>query len=148
MQIGQASVFKFTKTGKYLIYSNSKIVMGASIATEPFIKLDANTSIEEVTKQALYALSCSKTNLPNPKDWSSFNKEYLRAIGLKSNKDLYKNTISLGVAKMDNVIIFTPMINNGSNGFVNVPDEKIELSLDSSEVDLSKALKKALDKCK
>jgi hypothetical protein len=147
MQVGQASVFKFTKTGKYLIYSNSKLEMGASIATEPFIKLDASTPIEEVTKQILYALSCSKTNLPNPKDWATFNKEYLQAIGLKSNKDLHKNTISLGVSRMDNVIVFTPMINNGANGFINVPDGKIELSFDSSDADLTKALKEALDKC-
>ena len=148
MHIGQASVFKFVKTGKYLIYSNSKVEMGASIATEPFIKLEASTPLDEIVRQIQYAMSCSKSNLPNPKDWSSFNKEYLQAIGLKSNSDLYKNTISVGALLKDETIIFTPMINNGAKGFVNVPDGKIEIPASGSIEEISQALQEAFNRCK
>jgi hypothetical protein len=148
MSIGQASVFKFNKTGKYLIYCNSMVEMGVSIATEPFIKLEALTPFDEIVCQIQYAMSCSKTNLPNPTDWNSFNKKYLQAIGLKSTNDLYKDTICVGALIKDDIITFTPMINNGSKGFVNVPNEKIEISANSSIEDISQALKHALDMCK
>jgi hypothetical protein len=147
MNIGSASIKKFTNTGNYLICCESRIKMGASIVTEPIIRLEASTPIDEVMNQILYALSCSKSALPNPMDWQTHNKEYFKLVGIKRNSDLYKNVIEVGVFIKDDIITFTPMINNGAKGFVNVPNAQIENSAQSNIKELSTSLQAALGKC-
>jgi hypothetical protein len=147
MKIGSASIKKFTNTGNYLICCESRIKMGVSIVTEPIIRLEASTPIDEVMNQLLYAMSCSKSDLPNPTDWKTLNKDYLKLIGIKQNSDLYKNVIDVSVFIKDDVITFTPMINNGAKGFVNVPNAQIKISAQSNIKELSNALEAAFNKC-
>jgi hypothetical protein len=146
MHIGGASINKNTKTGN-LIISCISTTTGPGITTEPIIRLDASTPLEEVAKQVVYVMSCSKSNLPIPKDWTAYNKEYLKLLGVKQNSDLYKNTISIGASIKDNIITFTPMINNGAKGFVNVPNGKIEFPANSSIKEISIALQNAFNRC-
>lgn len=146
-KIGHASVYKFKKTGKIFIHSLSQIQMGASIGTEPYIWLNKEASQDEVIGGLIVALSQTKKGLPNPKDWSSFTKDFIAAIGLKKESDLYKGSVNVGVVHKDGIISFTPMINNGSKGFVNVPQARIQLPDTASIEELSTALETAFNKC-
>lgn len=146
-EIKQAAICRFNKKNKFLVHSLSRIKMGGSIATEPYIWLDTSSSMEEVTKQLLYALSCSKSDLPNPSSWDESLKEFLNAIGLKRNSDLYDKTVNVGVLQKNGVITFTPMQNLGSQGFVNVPNVKIEVEESKSNEEIATALYEVLNIC-
>jgi hypothetical protein len=146
-RIGRAAVYKFVKTGKFLVYCVSKIEMGAGIATEPFIWLEKGATSEQVVTASLVAMSQSKIGLPNPKDWPSFAKDFIKNIGLAKESDLYKNSISLSVLHMDKTITFSPMKNNGGKGYVNVKDSEIKLKDDAGIEELIEAFELALSRC-
>ncbi len=145
--MGRASIYRFKKTGKIFIHSESQLQMGVGVASEPYIWLDVNTSHEEVINALIVAMSQSKKGLPNPKDWASFTKDFINAIGLKKESDLYKGSINVGVMHKDGIVSFTPMINNGSKGFVNVPQAEIQLPDTASIEELGSALEAAFNKC-
>ena len=147
MKIGQASVLKFTKTGIYIIHCVSKTKMGIGIISEPVVKCDTTISIDEIVRQILYVTSCSKSDLPNPQSWSSVNKEYLNLLGLKRNNEIYRNVLNVGISYIDDTITFTPMVNNGPKGFVNVVNGQISLPIDTPIEKLSQALIDAFNKC-
>lgn len=146
-RIGRASVYKFLKTGKFLVYCISKIEMGAGVATEPFIWLEQGATNEQTITAILVAMSQSKTGLPNPKSWPAFTKEFIQNVGLKKESDLYKNSKNVTVLHMDGKITFTPTENNGSKGFVNVPQAEIQLPDTASVEELGMALEAAFNKC-
>jgi len=146
--IGHASIYKFISGEKILIHSLSKLKMGASIASEPYTWLDKNTSSNKIVQELLYALEKTKNDLPNPENWASFSKEFITAIGLKKQSDLYKQSINVAVIKKDGVITFIPTANKGNKGFENiVPPEKIEIEANRSVEEIAVALEKAFEKC-
>jgi hypothetical protein len=104
--MGRASIYRFKKTGKIFIHSESQLQMGVGVASEPYIWLDVNTSHEEVINALIVAMSQSKKGLPNPKDWASFTKDFINAIGLKKESDLYKGSINVGVMHKDGIVSF------------------------------------------
>lgn len=144
-KIGMASIYKF-KNGKVLIHSESQLKMGAGAASEPFIWLESSVSNEEIVGAVIIAMSQSKTGVPNPTDWSAFSQEFLQKTGLKKQSDLYKGSLNVTALHKDGVISFTPMINNGSKGFVNVPNAKITVPDDESMNALAVALEVAFSK--
>jgi hypothetical protein len=144
----QASLYKFLKTGKYLIHSVSRVEMGGGIATPPFIHLDEITSIIEVTKQLIFAMSMSRTNLPTPASWRQFNIEFLEAIDLKKNTELYTNSINVSVLKLGEFMIFRPTINTGSKGFINLKDEEQKIKCNSEIHEISKVLELTMSRSK
>lgn len=146
--IGQASIYKFIKEKKFLIHSLSKVKMGASIASAPYIWLEEDAPPKVFVDALLYALSEAKEGLPNPENWASFSKDFIAAIGLKKQSDLYKQSISINVLKKEDVIIFTPTSNNRSKGFVNiVPVVKIEVGTNQSVEEIASSLKIAFESC-
>jgi len=147
MDIGQAIIYKNKKNRNLIIHCISH-TNGLGIATEPIIKLDASSPIEEIAKQVIYVMSCSKSNLQSPTDWKAHLQEFLKLVGVKKHSDLYKNAISVGALTMNETIKFTPMVNKGSGGFVNVPNGQIVLPAKSSLEEISKALQEAFNRCK
>ena len=146
-QLQQASIFKFTKKNKFLIHSLSKIEMGGSIASAPFIWIVGDDSLNKVAEQLKYVLSKSETGLPNPLNWGESAKNFLKNIGLKKHSDLYKNTLHVGVLKKGNIIYFTPMKNLGSEGFINVTAPEITINENCIIEEIAHALQGAFDKC-
>jgi hypothetical protein len=120
--------------------------MGLGIASEPFIWLDESTPLQEIVKGLVYALSETKTGLPNPSDWKESAKEFLKNIGLKKQSDLYKDSVHVSVLRKNGVWFFTPMKKEG-RGFVNVSKEKIQVPEKASIEEISRALEEALNKC-
>ena len=54
---------------------------------------------------------CSEAGLPRPSDWKASDKEFLQSLGLKGNKDLYTDSLIVGILQKDNMIEFSSMIN-------------------------------------
>lgn len=146
-KIGRASIYKFSKTGKMLVYCISKIEMGAGVATEPFIWLEQGATNEHAISAVLVAMSQSKIGLPNPKSWPAFTKEFIQNVGLKKESDLYKNSINVTALHVDRKITFTPTENKGSKGFVEMSQAEIQLPDTASVEELGKALEAAFNMC-
>lgn len=87
-EIKGAAIYNLKKKGKFLIHNVSRLQMGAGIAAEPFIWLDGNTPLNEVAKQIMYALSKTKTGLPNPTDWKESAKKVFEKHRVKKTKRL------------------------------------------------------------
>lgn len=145
--IQQSSIYKLKKRNEFLIHGLSKLQMGASIASEPFIWLDGNTPYDKIVEALIYALSETKTSLPNPTDWKKSAKDFLGSIGLKKQSDLYKDSIHVSIFKKDGTLFFTPTKNEGSKGFINVSKEKMEVAATASVEEIAIALNEALSKC-
>lgn len=147
MSISSASIYRFIKKKKILIHSDSQTINGPSIASPPYIWLDEATDQEYIAMQILYALSCAKKDLLVPKDWAAADKEYLAAIGLEKMSEFYKDCQHVGILLKNNSLTFTPMINLGRKGFVNVPKAKIEITNNQSFNEIVDALYNAFNKC-
>lgn len=145
--IESASLYKLGKKNKILVHGVSRIDNGPSIASEPFIWLEGNAPTTTIIEQILFTLNTAKTELPMSSNWKEFSKDFLRKTGLKKQSDLYIDSILIEIFKRDGVLYFTPMRNLGSNGFVNVSKEKIEISEKADTKDLVRALEEALNKC-
>lgn len=81
--MGRASIYRFKKTGRIFIHSESQLQMGVGVASEPYVWLDMNTPQEEIINALIVPMSQSKKGLPNPKDWPSFTKKFIGSLGLK-----------------------------------------------------------------
>ena len=145
--IGGASIYKFTKKDKILVHSDSQLQMGAGVASEPFIWLPGNASLNNVVEAMIVAISQSKKGLPNPKDWSEVLREFLSASGLKKESELYKDAKLVSVYHKDGFISFTPTVNMGKKGFQNVPNAGIKIARDATPEKIGETLALAFDKC-
>jgi hypothetical protein len=143
-----AAIYKFKNEDRCIIHCLSKVKMGASIATEPFIVLKGSTSLEEIMTHLLVAMSKSQTNLPNPKDWKTFSSEFLKSMGFQNYKDLHKNSLLVNVNKDEGMLIFSPTINLGAkDGFRNLSDKIIKVHADEKIAELANSLQNALNNC-
>ena len=142
----RASFYKGNKF--YIIHSSSKVINGFNIATEPYFKLDITSPLSDVVRKLLEAMRASKEGLPNPTNWNEFQKEYLKNIGLRSHKDLYKGYIFCDIFEENEKILITPTVNKGiDGGFSYLPDKTVQISSNKSIDEICDALKKAIDAC-
>lgn len=140
----RASVYVFENY--YLIHSQSTTNTGFGIASEPFIKMDRNTAINDVVNEIIFAMNQSKTGIVESANISL--EKLLNAAGLKKHRDLYERSIHCMVYEKDSEIVFLPSINGGIKaGFKYVPKQKIEVNAEASIDTISTALEKTLSLC-
>ncbi len=149
----KASIYKRQSKG-YILFGFGKTVSGFTIATEPFINIsevEANpNAIVNAIKKSL--VNDNTQRLPNPKNWSEFNKSFLKRIGLKSLKELdNRETKLVAISEDGNNIIFEPMRfqDRPGKGYVNLDeDEIIKIGNSAADADIFKAYESALSKCR
>ncbi len=67
--------------------------MGASVASDPFIWIDANTGIENVIDQILVVLDINQALLPNTVNWESHSEDFIKKMVLRSQSGLNNPTV-------------------------------------------------------
>lgn len=143
----RASVIKFKGTNEFLLHSTSTMKEGGGINTEPYIKLEASVSNDDLFKNLMKVLDSSKMGVSRPKDFDKSLKEYLNAVGLKDHEDLYKNSVCVTVVNRDGKISFFPSRNEGmKGGFAILAKDKIEVSEKSNSTEVTNALLDAFEK--
>ncbi|SIS67171.1 hypothetical protein SAMN05421788_101538 [Filimonas lacunae] len=147
VDVKQASVYKFTKKGDYLIHSVSR-TKGPSIATPPYIWLKGNVSLVDVVEQVFVALQSSQNGVPLPTDWEEATKDFLNSAGLEKESAFYKDCIHVSVSLKEGSLTFSPMSNIGRKGFLNiVPYQKVEVPITAGAKEIASALSEALELC-
>lgn len=148
-----ALIYKIKNKG-YLIFGSVQTETGLNIGTDPFIRIaeteiNANT-IANAIKSALD--QDDDKIIPHPKDWNEVSKEFLRKSGLKSSKELHKESSMLcNVEKKDSSLIFIPLIHaeNLNEGYVNVEknrDVNVIISDNASDLEIFDALELAFNR--
>ncbi|MBO9203608.1 MULTISPECIES: hypothetical protein [Niastella] len=136
---------------KIIIHPESKANAGFWLSDEHVVILPVNASPEEIINGINESLSKSRMGLPDPKDWSSFDKQLLANMGLKSWAPIKrKSTKYCSVECDNNVIVFIPTAHDTGNsgaGFTFKTSDAVKVinSVDNNE--LFKAFKLALEKC-
>lgn len=147
-----ASIYKRLESG-YIIFGLSKTVSGFRIASEPFISIQEDEAGADTIADAIKASLCNDDNkrLPDPKNWSEFNKNFLQKIGLKSLKELDNpKTKLVSISQDEGKIIFNPMrpAEKPDNGFINKSEsETVAVLITASNQDIVTAYELALSKC-
>ena len=130
------------------INSKSQTTDGLWVASTPFIKLNLDISTETLLEDLLMALNQSKLNVPHPRNWTEFNKQYLAQLGVKSLKSVYKDAIACSVSEHDQHISFLPTKRVGDRGrFDYLPEYETKVPVSSGKAEICKALEGALLKC-
>lgn len=147
-----ATIYKISKKG-YLLHVDRKTISGFYIASDPFMRIsEAEASLNTLAEAIKKVLSADNgARVPDPKNWSEFNKEFLNKTGLKSSKELHRKTIFCClIRKEDNTIIFTPTkhAEPPDQGFSHKSkEEEITVPSASSDEEIFQALELALSKC-
>jgi len=135
-----------------LLHGLIKTFSGFEIACEPFMKLSYNNLNENQFVKILSSYSSNKdfNQVPDPEDWVSFNLEFCKNIGMKSNI-LNKPTTNLV-----NIFIeienykFCPTIhaNKPDKGYLHKDSsECIVIPTTSSNLDIYNAFRTAFLQC-
>jgi hypothetical protein len=143
----QASIYKLEKEKKLLIHSISNLIMGASIASEPFIWLKDDSPKDIIIENIMLALKNNKANVPNPNNWDEISKMFLTKTGMNKQSDVYKDTKLVNILMKNKMLYFTPMKNLGSKGFIIVSKEYLEISVDETADTIYDVLLSAFSKC-
>lgn len=139
-----ADIYKIN--GCLIICSSKQTVTGLIILQEPYIKLPLETTNhKEVVESIFKCLNAFIKDVPHPTTWDT-DGFFLKSIGIKSNKELHKNSISCGVEQYSENLVFTPTLNNGK-GF-NETGEKIVVENHESYEAIYQGLQKALALCR
>jgi hypothetical protein len=145
----RASVIKFKGTQDFLLHSTSTMTEGGGINTEPYIRLDASVTNDDLFKNLMTVLDASKMGVARPKDFDKSLKQYLNAVGLRDHEDLYKDSVCVNVVDRNGTVSFFPSRNEGmKGGFAILAADKVEIPEKSSTDEIVQALLKAIEKCK
>jgi hypothetical protein len=141
-------ILKFLKTNRYVIHPELTVKDSGSYAIPPYVT-EFDLSTEKLLDNVLYTLDFSKEGVLEITDSKIRVKEYLKGMGVKTLKDIYKDSFSLDVYVKDNEIKFTPWKNKGAKeGFSGFEEDlSIKLPFNSPKEELVKALELALSRC-
>ncbi len=148
--MSSAIIYKINKKG-YLLHADRKTISGFYIASNPFIQITEITTnaIASAVKKVLSA--DDDTRVADPKNWSEFNKDFLKKTGLKSSKELHKETTFCCVIRKENEsIIFTPTKHEKKpeEGFSHKSKkEENAVPYTASDEEIFQAFELALSKC-
>lgn len=143
----RASIFKFED--RYVIHSDSTVVDGYGIASDPYITISLVSTMAEIVRSLLFAMDASKVNVVFDPRSKTFLKEHLKFMGLKTHRSLYTNSICCHVYEKDGMIVLMPSDNLGlSGGFSYSPGEKLKINSDASTEEICSALVEALSRCR
>ena len=141
-------ITKFLKNNRYVIDPLLKVKDSGSYAIPPYIT-EFNLSLEELLNKVLYAIEFSREGVLEITDSKIRVKEYLKGIGVKTLKEIYKDTIQVDIYVKDSTIEFNPWKNAGTKGgFVGFEEDlSIKLPFNSPKEELLKALELTLSRC-
>ncbi len=148
-----ASIYKRLKKG-YIVFGSSKTISGFRIASEPFITISETEANADTITNAIKASLCNDDTkrVPDPKNWSESNKNFLQKVGLKSLKELDNSETKLVLLSEDgDSIVFEPMQfqDKPGRGFVNTSkNEAFKVLNTASNQDIMTAYEFALNECR
>lgn len=149
--MASATLYKIHKKG-YLLFASVKTTSGFRIGVEPYIRIQEEAGANAIGNAIKAVLSFDDNKrVPDPKNWSEFDKLFLQKTGLKSMKELNQSTTkNINVRRDSNTIVFTPSkhAEKPDEGFLyGSRDTVITISFTASDEEIVEAIELALNKC-
>ncbi|KAA2238861.1 DUF1436 family protein [Chitinophaga agrisoli] len=148
-----AAIYKLKKKG-YWLHANKLAVSGFALASDPYIQINEADFNENTLGEAIKSVLdvVGDERVPDPVNWSEQSKEFLKKMGLKSQKELdARNTFFCDIELKRGVVIFTPTkhAEPPDKGFVNKSKEEptINVPFEVSNEELARACILALSRC-
>jgi hypothetical protein len=134
----------YRRKGKLFIHAQSKLSVGAWIATPPFVSLDAESPAESKGRAIREALAASVEGVAVPGSFNDLFKPIYELSGTRTWSDFGKSAISCDVSRNGEVIEVRPSLNRGPDyGFEPKREGTVRLRSPSDE-ELGRALDDAL----
>ncbi len=138
------------KTDCLLFNSDFQTVTGLWLASEPFIRIDKNSSLKLIVETLFEVLNSSRVGILHPTDWTGSTKAYVHSMGYKSLKKLYEDAKSLTISKEGSVIEFFPYrveFERSKKYFAGIPNSSVKVDSSESVERIYAALMEAISRC-
>ena len=142
----RASIIKFSKENKFVLYPINTLVGGGGKASSPFV-VEENVGYDKVAESLLEVLEKSIVDAPRPLDNKAWQKHYLKSIGVKSLKELHDGKLNVGVFVKDGNYYISPTNNKGpKQGFQGSVENRIIVPTSLELHELANVLETAFEK--
>jgi hypothetical protein len=120
-------------------------------ASEPFQGLDRDASPGEIGRCIGVALQSSRSQSDMPMG-KEFAKWYLKGMGVKSNAQLQRTALNVGIIQLESNLEFSPTHNGGATGdskgyFPISGQSPLCIAIDASPAEIGATLLKAFSLC-
>jgi hypothetical protein len=140
-----ASVFK--RPGYWYFDSASKTKEGIWIATGPTLKVEDSSPHSVKGEAALKALGASELSIPRPIFWRRAEERWVKAFGVKSWRELIKNTYSCDFVLTDSGQMYVEPNRKTEGNFVPITGKRIIVRADAPPEEIGAALEEAFKLC-
>ena len=136
---------------RILIHGQARTVVGFWIDCQPYITLSINARELEIGKTLLYALSQSKTGVPDLTEFKGLMKPLIKAAGVRSYRRLLELAVYCGIGRTSESYTIDPTHNGGTRGddkgFGYLPERRILIPFDAMPEQLGSALLRGFEAC-
>jgi hypothetical protein len=135
---------------RIIVHPKSQTKAGLWVADEPYFKLSVDARQDEIVNAILKSLELGKKAVPNPTDWSGFEKKQLEGLGLTSWTPIsQKDTKHCAIALRDGILSFVPTKHDPERaaGFLHKEGQSVSISHKAPVGEIYSLFKLAVDRC-
>ena len=144
-----ASAYRFPD--RIVLHSHGLLPSWIHIACDPYISLPPTASPEQIGQAVRTVLHSYRPEMPDPADFKKVREDFVRNMGVKSNKRLQETSINCGLRAENGTIKFEPTHNGGtsgdSKGFQATSGTAFSIPSGGNDAELGNALLRAFDLC-
>lgn len=134
----------YRRKGEIFVHSQSKLSVGAWIATLPFLSLGTGSEAETIGRAIREALSASVEGVPTPESYKELFRPIFELSGTRTWAEFSKSAVSADISQSGDTITIRPSVNRGAKyGFEPKKDGIVELQAPSDE-EIAQALNEVL----
>lgn len=135
---------------RILVQTYDRAKEGFWLGTTNLSFLDGGVDDGILGETVRHYMSLTKTEQPRPTDWKLVYKLFLKATGLKTEKEQYKGAKNVGISCKGSLLTISISINGEYNGQTRgfYGNGSLELQNDVSDAELGSHIRKAWQLCK
>lgn len=147
---GPSSAGAFMISKRFVFVANGRVPSGFYLQCEPTICILQNASPEEIGQAMLTVLNAFRPSHLVPEDFASVRKAQLRAMGVRSERQLQQQALCCEFSRGLDAYDFMPTHNGGTAGNkqgFQPNNNQFSIPLSSSEAELGDAIRRAFSLC-
>ena|ERR1051326_2951494 len=144
-----AAAYSFSDA--FVLHSQGRAPSWIHIACEPYIRLSRGASSDDLGRAVRSILNAYRPEVTEPADFKQVTADFLRGMGVKSNRRLQETSISCGLRQKEDGFEFAPARNGGTSGdgkgFQPIAGAAFLIPIDASDAELGAGLLRGFDLC-
>jgi hypothetical protein len=144
-----AAAYRFSDA--FVLHSQGRAPSWIHIACEPYKRLSRTASADDLGRAVRSVLHAYRPEVPEPADFKQVTADFVRGMGVKSNKRLQETSIYCGLRQKEDGIEFAPNHNGGTagdtKGFQPIEGATFVIPAEASDGEFGAALLRGFDLC-